>query len=390
MLQTRPGRPLPHPRRGAFHFTGTSRSVLFAFALQWPSGEIHPHLQPGHLFQSASFITAFFTVIFGTVILPLLVALGGVPLFFASVRRKRWLMTLCIVVISLPGLLILNVIGWLIYFPMMGPLNRMGRTHATSEAVVREGVSIAAGSTVVEPREGNEDFTVTLKELITVDGMRWSGKLNANPYGELRSLDGTLAGVSNIHGIQCGPGPAHVSENRLKCVLAENTVFRGFRFAARTSLEFHKEGKDQPIQIDSGTLADPLPYGGTTWPAGVSIQPLSLTLADYQKTQQKGGEPKYISICVPKGMDVSYEGITLHGPASIEFNPGSAHSTNSCSGFEDRYMDYGSLRTADGKKHRSGELKYASTQWEWHDEEYRYEDGRYPTGADPFGMGSDN
>ncbi|WP_419804852.1 hypothetical protein [Terriglobus sp.] len=342
-----------------------------------------------HPIASISMITAMLTFFFGIVIVPALALLGGLPLLSADVRRSKVLRSLCIATLCLPVVLILNLVGWFAFFPLEAHADILARSHAVQQATTREGVPIPAGSKVTEPRQGNDDFYVKLAAPTVADGLRWTGLLNVNPIGPYRSLEGTLAGSYTIHGIACGPGPALVNYAKLRCVLAQSTVLHGFRFAAGHPLEFDYDEHGEVGEISNGTLADPFPYGGVTWPAGVVISPLTAPLAAFQKGPADKPE-QYIDICVPAGMEAVYKGVTLHGPADIEFNPGSASVTNGCGAALDAaYKEYGSLRMPGGAVHRSGLVPYDSNTWQWHDEEQPAEhvDGRFSTGADPFGFG---
>ncbi len=276
----------------------------------------------------------------------------------------------CVVLLAVPALLGINLLAWLAYLPLSGPIDAARRSHSVGPATVREGVPIPAGSHVEDASIGSRSFTVQLSAPITAEGLRWTGELEVSaPELDAKEgiLTGTLAEAAVYQGMPCGAGKASISHHYVSCVLSRNLKSRGYSFASGTELVVRFDDQARANSIDEGTAAAPFRVGDTLWPAGVVLKP-SDTLGEEAATKQLGVPGAFQSVCVLPGMSVPFRGVLLHGPAEVRFEVDYDEAANSCGSHSVSENSSGSLRMPDGTVHRQGVWQHTTHLWEWHDE----------------------
>ncbi len=179
-----------------------------------------------------------------------------------------------------------------------------------------EGLAFPAGTKLQfnkngELESGTFPGPTPMQELLLKGGFR----VEHSPFAKPRIWAATLARAAQIEGVPCGEGPFElpdeVSPQILKCRLAKDFDFLGYRLAAGRLAELSPARR--PTRIEHGILRVPQILFGVEWPAGTAI---SLD-SGADKLRYAAIGDSMARLCVPEGSIVTLGEIELHGAVVI-------------------------------------------------------------------------
>lgn len=167
-----------------------------------------------------------------------------------------------------------------------------------------------------------DEVSCTLARDLTIAGMVlgtgtstdiWFSPLGGPPIIKT----GTLAQSVHVADLGCAIGPVEYAAYRLRCLLDDDQVVRGFPLAGG-HLATLSTDSDHAQSVDEGTLAAPLSILGVTLPAGARIEFVGhYTAGDLSSGPLRATDS--VSFILPQGSAVAVEGVLLEGEVEIEF-----------------------------------------------------------------------